>query len=104
MVKLESIVSGKGLKGLLYQDRDMLRELAREVVQQTLEAEMEAALGASKGERTDSRLGYPFVCPPNNTFGGTLLGVRLFSTSRAPPSLPPDFLDEPISNSIYMDK
>jgi len=58
MVKLESIVSGKGLKGLLHQDRDMLRELVREVVQQTLEAEMEAALGASKGERTDSRLGY----------------------------------------------
>ena len=34
MVKLESIVSGKGLKGLLSQDRDMLRELVREVVQQ----------------------------------------------------------------------
>ena len=58
MVKLESIVSGKELKGLLGQDRDMLRELVREVVQQTLEAEMEAALGAGKGERTDARLGY----------------------------------------------
>ena len=58
MVKLESIVSGKDLKGLLHQDRDMLRELVREVVQQTLEAEMEAALSAGKGERTESRLGY----------------------------------------------
>ena len=58
MVKLESIVSGKALKGLLDQDRDMLRELVREVVQQTLEAEMEAALGAGKSERTESRLGY----------------------------------------------
>jgi len=58
MVKVKSIVSGKELKGLLNQDRDMLRELVREVVQQTLEAEMEAALGAGKGERTDTRLGY----------------------------------------------
>ena len=58
MVKLESIVSGKGLKGVLSQDRDMLRELVREVVQQTLEAEMDVALGAGKGERTDARLGY----------------------------------------------
>jgi putative transposase len=58
MVKQESIVSGKELKRLLNQDRDMLRELVREVVQQTLEADMEAALGASKGERTDARLGY----------------------------------------------
>jgi len=58
MVKLERIVSGKDLKGLLHQDRDMLRELVREVVQQTLEAEMEAALSAGKGERTESRLGY----------------------------------------------
>jgi putative transposase len=58
MVKLESIVSGKELKGLLSQESDMLRELVREVVQQTLEAEMEAALSAGKGERTDARLGY----------------------------------------------
>ena len=58
MVKVESIVSGKELKGLLGQDQDILRELVREVVQQTLEAEMEAALGAGKGERTDARLGY----------------------------------------------
>jgi len=58
MVKLGSIVSGKELKGLLSQDRDMLRELVREVVQQTLEAEMEAALGAVKGERTNVWLGY----------------------------------------------
>ena len=58
MVKAESIVSGKGLKELLSQDRDMLRTLVREVVQQTLEAEMEAALNAGKGERTDGRLGY----------------------------------------------
>ena len=39
MVKLESIVSWKELKGFLSQDRDMLRELVREVVQQTLEVE-----------------------------------------------------------------
>ena len=58
MVKLESIVSGKGLKELLSQDRDMLYTLVREVVQQTLEAEMETALNAGKGERTDGRLGY----------------------------------------------
>jgi putative transposase len=58
MVKLESIVSGKELKGLFGQDRDMLRELVRELVQQTLEGEMEATLSAGKGERTDSRLGY----------------------------------------------
>ncbi len=42
MVKLEFIVSGKELKRLLGQDRDLLRDLVREVVQQTLEAEMEA--------------------------------------------------------------
>jgi putative transposase len=58
MVKVESIVSGKKLKDLLGQDRDMLRELVREVVQQTLEAEMDAALQAGKGERTEGRLGY----------------------------------------------
>jgi putative transposase len=58
MVKAESIVSGKELKSLLGQDRDMLRELVREVVQQTLETEMDVALGAGKGERTDARLGY----------------------------------------------
>lgn len=58
MVKVQSIISGKGLKGLLMQERDLLRELVQEVVQQTLEAEMDAALGAGKGERTDSRLGY----------------------------------------------
>jgi putative transposase len=58
MVKVETIVSGKELKGLLGQDRDMLRDLVREVVQQTLEAEMEAAVGAAKGERTDARLSY----------------------------------------------
>lgn len=58
MVKLDSIVSGKELKGLLGQDRDMLRDLVREVVQQSLEAEMEAALNAGKSERTEGRLGY----------------------------------------------
>jgi len=58
MVKTESIVSDKVLKGLLGQEHDMLRELVREVVQQTLETEMDVALGAGKGERTDARLGY----------------------------------------------
>jgi putative transposase len=58
MVNKEFTALGKALKGLLGQDRDMLRGLVQEVLQWIMEAEMDATLGASKGERTDARLGY----------------------------------------------
>jgi putative transposase len=47
-----------GLKGVLEEDRDALREIVRATLQQVLEAEMTEAVGAAKGERTPARLGY----------------------------------------------
>lgn len=46
------------LKGLIGEDRDLLKGIVQEVVQEVLEAEMDEALQAEKGERTSSRLGY----------------------------------------------
>jgi putative transposase len=47
-----------GLKEVLEEDRDFLREIVRATLQEVLEAEMTEALGAVKGERTPGRLGY----------------------------------------------
>ena len=58
MVKEKSIVTLGEVKGLLYEDRDFLKQLVREAVQETLEAEMNDTLGARKGERTSERIGY----------------------------------------------
>lgn len=58
MVQSKSIVSMSEVKGLLHENRDLLKSLIEEVVQETLEAEMEEALGARKNERTEERVGY----------------------------------------------
>ncbi len=47
-----------GLKTLVQEDRDLMKELVREALQSFLEAEMTEFLGASSGERTDKRKGY----------------------------------------------
>ena len=47
-----------GLKSLVQEDRDLMKELVREALQSFLEAEMTEFLGASSGERTDERKGY----------------------------------------------
>ena len=47
-----------GLKSLVQEDRDLMKELVREALQSFLEAEMTEFLGASLGERTDERKGY----------------------------------------------
>ena len=47
-----------GLKTLVQEDRDLMKELVREALQSFLEAEMTEFLGASSGERTDERKGY----------------------------------------------
>ena len=47
-----------GLKSMVQEDRDLMKELAREALQSFLEAEMTEFLGASSGERTDERKGY----------------------------------------------
>ena len=58
MVKEKSIVTLGEVKGLLYEDRDFLKQLIREALQETLEAEMNDTLSARKGERTSERIGY----------------------------------------------
>jgi putative transposase len=58
MVQSKSIVSMSEVKGLLHENRDLLKTLIEEVVQETLEVEMEEALGARKNERTEERVGY----------------------------------------------
>ena len=58
MVKSKSIVSLPEVKGLLYENRDFLKELLSEVIQETLESEMDEAIGARKNERTSDRLSY----------------------------------------------
>ena len=58
MVKPKSIVSLSEVKGLLLQNRDILKDLLSEIVQETLEAEMEDALGARKNGRTEGRIDY----------------------------------------------
>ena len=47
-----------GLKSLVQEDRDLMKELVREALQSFLEAEMTEFPGASSGERTDERKGY----------------------------------------------
>lgn len=58
MTRKNGIVSIDDVKGLLKDDREILKELVREVMQQALEQEMEEALQAGKSERTQARLGY----------------------------------------------
>ena len=47
-----------GLKTLVQEDRDLMKELVQEALQSLLEAEMTEFLGASSGERTDEQKGY----------------------------------------------
>ncbi|WP_238976340.1 transposase, partial [Leptospirillum ferriphilum] len=47
-----------GLKSMVQEDRDLMKELVREALQSFLEPEMTEFLGASSGERTDERKGY----------------------------------------------
>ncbi len=58
MVQSKSIVNLSDVKGLLHENRDLLKTLIEEMVQETLEAEMEEALGSRKSERTEERVGY----------------------------------------------
>lgn len=58
MTRKNGIVSIDDVKGLLKDDREILKELVREVMQQALEQEMEEVLQAGKSERTQARLGY----------------------------------------------
>ena len=56
-------VQGKGeviaIKALLESDRDFIRSSVKAAIEAALEAEMTETLGAAKGERTETRLGYP---------------------------------------------
>jgi putative transposase len=47
-----------GLKSLVSEDRDWMKELVQEALQSVLEAEMTAFPEASSGERTDEQKGY----------------------------------------------
>lgn len=58
MARQKSTAEGLDFKALVVEQQDFLRVLVQEVVQQVLESEMDEALQASKGERTESRLGY----------------------------------------------
>ena len=46
------------LKGLVREDRELVKELVRESLQQILEAEMTDVLAAGPGQRTEARQGY----------------------------------------------
>ena len=58
MAREKSTSVGVDWRSVLGEQQEFLRVVVQEVVQQVLEGEMEEALQASKGERTESRLGY----------------------------------------------
>jgi putative transposase len=58
MTQLQDKPNRLSLKGLVAEDRDLMRKLVREAMQDILEAEMTEALAAVPGARTHERLGY----------------------------------------------
>ena len=53
-------IKRKGIdwKGLLSEEKDLLKAAMQDMVQEILEAEMDEALGARKSERRSARAGY----------------------------------------------
>jgi putative transposase len=58
MARAKSKRKGVDWKGLLVEERDLLKSAVQEVVQEILEAEMEQTVGAAKNERRAERTGY----------------------------------------------
>jgi putative transposase len=58
MTKRQDTTKRDEWKAVLVEDREFLRTLVQQAVQDILEGEMDETLGASKGERTESRMGY----------------------------------------------
>ena len=58
MARPEIKRKGVDWKGLLSEDRDLIKSAVKEVVEEILEAEMEQTVAAAKSERTAGRTGY----------------------------------------------
>ena len=58
MARLKIKRKGMNWKGLLSEEKDLLKSVVQEMVQEVLEAEMEQTVAAAKSERTAARAGY----------------------------------------------